>query len=93
MNEQIVKGKWNEMKGELMRTWGKITGDEMDANSGNLTAIAGLVQQRYGLAKEEAMKKVGEIAARYGQKTDGALDKVKEKISTSVENAKANIRQ
>ena len=56
MNETFAKGKWTELKGELLKTWGKITGDELDANKGDMTAIAGLVQQRYGLAKEDVQK-------------------------------------
>ncbi len=83
MNEEIAKGKWTEIKGELLRTWGKITGDELDSASGNLVAIAGLLQQRYGMAKEEASRKLDEIMARYGAKADSTLDRVKDKISRS----------
>lgn len=88
MNETFAKGKWTELKGELIKTWGKITGDELEAHKGDMTAIAGLVQQRYGIAKEEAGTKVGDVFRRYGS----ALENVKDKVADSVERAKANTK-
>ncbi len=52
MNENILKGKWKEIKGEVIRSWGKITEDELDQTKGDLTKISGLVQQKYGEAQE-----------------------------------------
>lgn len=92
MNEQIIKGKWTEFKGEMRKTWGKITGDEYEATKGDIGAISGLVQQRYGLAQEEAKRKVSEMATRYGSKAEGTVEKVKDKVSSAVENAKEKLR-
>ena len=92
MNETFAKGKWTELKGELLKTWGKITGDEFEANKGDMTAIAGLVQQRYGLAKEDASTKVGSVFSRYGAALEQKLENVKDKVSDSVERAKANTK-
>lgn len=88
MNESYAKGKWTELKGELQKTWGKITGDEIEANKGDAKAIAGLVQQRYGLAKEEASKKVSDVFRRYGPEVSQKMENVKDKISDSVDSAK-----
>lgn len=52
MNENILKGKWKEIKGEVIRSWGKITEDELDQTKGDLTKISRLVQQKYGEAQE-----------------------------------------
>lgn len=52
MNENILKGKWKEMKGEIVKSWGKITEDELEQTKGDLTKISGLVQQKYGEAQE-----------------------------------------
>ena len=48
VNEQIIKGKWLEIKGEVQKAWGKITDDELDKANGDLKSITGLVQQKYG---------------------------------------------
>jgi uncharacterized protein YjbJ (UPF0337 family) len=56
MNKDFIAGKWNEIKGELRKTWGNITDDEFEKTKGDAQAIAGIVQQRYGLAKEDLRK-------------------------------------
>lgn len=92
MNETFAKGKWTELKGELLKTWGKITGDELESNKGDMTAIAGLVQQRYGIAKEDASSKVGDVFRRYADVIETKLENVKEKVADSVERAKTHTK-
>lgn len=88
MNESYAKGKWTELKGELQKTWGKLTGDEVEANKGDAKAIAGLVQQRYGMAKEEANKKVSDLFRRFGPEVSTKMESAKDKITSSVDEAK-----
>jgi len=45
------KGSGIKSKGDLQKTWGKITGDEFEKTKGNVQEIAGLVQQKYGMAQ------------------------------------------
>lgn len=85
MNKDIAQGKWTQLKGEIQKTWGKITGDELDKTKGDMKSIAGLVQERYGLAKDEADKKLSEISNRYGEKTSDFVEKSKNKIDQSNE--------
>lgn len=73
INKDIIEGKWKEIKGELRKTWGNITDDEFEKTKGDATAIAGIVQQRYGIAKEDASKKVGDLFDRYGEATKDSL--------------------
>lgn len=54
INEDVVKGKWKQFKGQLQKTWGKITDDQWEQTKGEATKIAGLVQEKYGVSKEEA---------------------------------------
>jgi uncharacterized protein YjbJ (UPF0337 family) len=68
MNQDFLKGKWTEVKGEIQKTWGKLTGDELEKTKGDLKAIAGLVQQRYGVAQEESMNRVSSIIKKFDDK-------------------------
>ena len=54
MNNDIVEGKWKEMKGQLKEWWGKLTDDELEQASGNAEQIIGLLQQKYGYTREHA---------------------------------------
>jgi uncharacterized protein YjbJ (UPF0337 family) len=80
-NEQMIKGKWKEIKGEIKTQWGKMTDDELEKNSGNLTTIAGLIQQRYGSKKEEVQEKLQKIAAKFSEKTEGVKKSMKDNSS------------
>lgn len=58
MNDDIVKGKWKQLKGQAKQTWGKLTNDDLDVAEGNRDYLVGRVQERYGVAKEEAERQV-----------------------------------
>ena len=65
MNKDQIHGKWKEIKGDIQKAWGKITNDELDQVKGNATELAGLVQRKYGVAKDEASKKIDGIFEKY----------------------------
>lgn len=65
MNEDIVKGKWKELRGKVRERWGKVTGDDVDRLKGSSDELIGLLQQRYGYEREQARKEVQEWAKRY----------------------------
>lgn len=60
MNSDQVEGKWKQMKGALKEKWGKLTDDDLKIIEGNRDQLIGTVQERYGIAKEEAQKQVEE---------------------------------
>ena len=53
MNEQIVKGKWKQLKGNLKQVWGKLTNDDLKRIDGKLENLIGVVQERYGHSREQ----------------------------------------
>jgi len=78
LNEQTIKGKWKELKGEIKTQWGKMTDDELEKTSGNLTSITGLIQQRYGAKKEEIQEKLHRIASKFSEKTEEVKNQMKD---------------
>lgn len=64
MNWDIVEGKWKQLKGEVQNQWGKLTDDEVDLIQGNREKFVGLVQERYGIAKDEAERQIDDFAKR-----------------------------
>lgn len=75
MNKDIIQGKWKEIKGDLQKTWGKITDDEWEKTKGDATAIAGILQQKYGFAKDEASEKVSGVMNRHLSETREKLER------------------
>lgn len=60
MNEDIFEGKWDQLKGEVQKTWGKLTDDDISIVKGDAKILSGVIQERYGLTKEAADKMLEE---------------------------------
>jgi uncharacterized protein YjbJ (UPF0337 family) len=54
MNKDILQGKWREMKGRVKEQWGKLTDDDLSQIDGNSERLLGVLQQRYGYARDKA---------------------------------------
>ena len=52
------KGRWNQTKGAVKKQWGKLTDDDLTIIAGQRDQLVGKIQERYGIAKEEADKQV-----------------------------------
>ncbi len=64
MNNDIIKGKWKQLSGQIQQKWGKITDDDLTVAEGTRDYLAGKIQERYGVAKDEADKQVKEFESR-----------------------------
>ncbi len=54
MNEDILKGKWREIKGTVKEKWGILTGNDLVEIEGKGLRLLGLLQKKYGYAREKA---------------------------------------
>jgi uncharacterized protein YjbJ (UPF0337 family) len=61
MNEDRIKGQWRQLQGKLKTRWGDLTDDDLDVADGNAEYLAGKIQERYGIARDEARKQVREF--------------------------------
>jgi len=61
MNEDRIKGQWKQLKGKLKSKWGDLTDDDLDVAEGDAEYLAGKIQERYGLTKDEAKKQIKEF--------------------------------
>ena len=64
MNADTLKGQWHQIKGSAKTQWGKLTNDELDQVEGQSEKLVGLVQEKYGYARERAQREVDEFIAR-----------------------------
>ena len=56
MNWDRIEGKWKQSKGKFREKWGKLTDDDLDVIDGKRDQLVGRLQERYGIAKDEAEK-------------------------------------
>ncbi len=65
MNQEQVNGNWMQLKGKVQEQWGKLTNDDLTVAEGKIEMLAGRVQERYGVAKEEAQRQVDEFMKKH----------------------------
>lgn len=58
MNWDRIEGNWKQIKGKAKVQWGKLTEDDLDIVAGNREQLAGKLQERYGIQKDEAERQV-----------------------------------
>jgi uncharacterized protein YjbJ (UPF0337 family) len=73
MNEDIFAGQWRQMRGELKSWWGKLTDDDFDIIGGQKDKLIGLVQEKYGYARDHAEQQVERRLKEFGDKTSGVV--------------------
>jgi uncharacterized protein YjbJ (UPF0337 family) len=61
----VIKGKWNQLKGDARVQWGKLTDDDWDQIAGHKDKLVGRLQERYGWEKNEAERNVDDWFRRY----------------------------
>jgi uncharacterized protein YjbJ (UPF0337 family) len=58
MDWNRIEGNWKQAKGQVKEKWGKLTDDELDKMNGRRDQLEGKIQERYGIAKDQAKKDV-----------------------------------
>jgi len=58
MNKEQTEGKFEQLKGKMKETWGKLTDNDFTLYNGQREQFLGKLKEHYGLAKEDAEKKL-----------------------------------
>ena len=58
MNWDQIAGNWKQVKGTIRQKWGKLTDDDVDVIAGKRDILLGKIQERHGIAREEAEKEL-----------------------------------
>jgi uncharacterized protein YjbJ (UPF0337 family) len=64
MNKDIIAGNWKQLVGKAKVQWGKLTDDDLALIEGRQDQLVGRIQERYGIAREEAERQVKAWRAR-----------------------------
>ena len=84
MDKDMFKGKYKEISGEIKKKWGELTEDELQRTKGNMESLTGLLQQKFGVAKEKASQELSEIFNRH-------KEDVSNKVNSKIDSAKAKL--
>jgi uncharacterized protein YjbJ (UPF0337 family) len=63
MNWDRVEGNWKQVAGKAREQWGKLTDSDWQVIGGKKDQLVGRIQERYGIAKDEASRQADDWAA------------------------------
>lgn len=58
MNWDRIEGNWKQFTGKVKEKWGDLTDDDLTKINGNREQLEGVLQQRYGYAKDKAKEEI-----------------------------------
>jgi uncharacterized protein YjbJ (UPF0337 family) len=64
MNWDRIQGNWKQFTGKVKEQWGKLTDDELAQINGDREQLEGVIQARYGYAKDQVRQEVDEWLRR-----------------------------
>ncbi len=89
INNDTIRGQWNEIKGSFKQKWGKLTDNDLTTFEGNFDGLKGKLQKLYGYSKERASTEIDSALERFKHsdtaeatraKAQGAMDDAKDGV-------------
>jgi uncharacterized protein YjbJ (UPF0337 family) len=88
VNQQTVKGDWNELAGKLRSKWGQLNNDELQQFKGDATQLVGYIQRKTGEARDKIEGFLNDLGAHSGDVVSRAAETVKDFASQAAQTAK-----
>jgi len=88
VNEQMLAGKWDELKGTIKQKWGKLTDDDVRSFSGNVDELVGRIQFKTGESRDAIERFLNDVTAESGKAFAGVRRKVQETASHVADGAR-----
>jgi uncharacterized protein YjbJ (UPF0337 family) len=91
MNWDRVEGQWKQRRGKAVHHWGKVMNDELAAIAGKYEELVGRLQERFGIAKDEAREQIEEYkkSIDHLKKSNGRLMRLQKTLSKKKSNGLA----
>lgn len=98
INKDVILGKWKEISGEAQKKWGELTENDLEKVKGNFNAMVGLVEQKLGISREDAQKKVEDLIVKMNQselksKAEATAGKVFETANVFLDVVKSKLKK
>jgi len=65
MSWDRIEGSWKQLRGKVREQWGKLTNDDFDVIAGRRDMLLGTLQEKYGIAQDEADRQVADFQSRH----------------------------
>jgi uncharacterized protein YjbJ (UPF0337 family) len=100
VNEQMLQGRWDEVRGKVRQRWGQLTSDEVDQVRGSAEQLVGLIERKTGETRQaietflgDLLAEGSEMSARLGEAARQATETAQEAYQRTAERARAGYEQ
>lgn len=98
LDTDILKTKWKDISHEAKKKWDSISEKDLEKVKGNAVAMVSLIQEKFGISKEDATKKVEELLAKYPKdelkaKVEKTAEKVMGTANTLMDEIKSKLKK
>ncbi len=92
MNNDVLQGKWKQLRGSVKEAFGKLTDDDLTQSEGSSDKMLGVLQERYGYSKDQAQGEWDKFVNKYGgNDTDQAKSHLQD-AADNIKDAATNVK-
>jgi uncharacterized protein YjbJ (UPF0337 family) len=93
MNQQILEGNWNEIKGKLREKWGQLTDNDLPQRQGDLEQLVGIIQRKTGEGRESIEKFLQQTSGGAASAMGIAAETVRDYAQQASESVQSTAKQ
>jgi uncharacterized protein YjbJ (UPF0337 family) len=93
VDQQVLRGDWNKIKGKLRERWGQLTNDQLESARGSVEQLVGTIQRQTGEARESVERVLEELTNHGASVISKAAESVREYAESAQDTVQGAARQ
>jgi len=93
INQNTVRGNWNEIKGKLKAHWGALTNDDIQAFNGNVDQLVGLIERKTGETRAAVEDYLNQLTANGSASIGAAVEDARQYVEDAAEKIQQRSQQ
>jgi len=85
ITREELKGRWNEIRGQIKEKWGQLTDDDLRQAEGNTDQLIGLIQRKTGEGREQITKFFDNFTREAGDRATDVMGQAGQMMNQAAE--------
>jgi uncharacterized protein YjbJ (UPF0337 family) len=93
INQNMLRGNWNEIKGKLKAHWGALSNDDIQTFNGNVDQLVGLIERKTGETRAAVEDYINQLTANGSASVGAAVEDARQYVEDAAERIQQRSRQ
>jgi uncharacterized protein YjbJ (UPF0337 family) len=93
VNQQMLEGSWNELKGKIREKWGQLTDSDLPQFRGNMDQLVGTIQRKTGEGRDAIEHYLQDITEGAGSFVGKTADRLRQYAQQTAESVQGTAQQ